>query len=497
MKLSRVIEHINGSADGLNPALLGREVDTFVIDSRELKEGDVFFALSPPEYNIHGFNGDFIDATVYVKTAFDLGAAACVVRNDRFEGHQNELAGFIDQLIFVDDCILALQKLARGVYLEWNKPVVGITGSAGKTTAKELTSHVLSGSGRKVLRNIKNYNNGLGHPLTVLNLAKDPSYDVAVLEMGMSTPMNEIQKLCRITPPDISVVLNVLPVHLEHLGSIENIAKAKAEIIEGLKPSGTAVLNADDERVAAMRALFPGRSMTFGIDAKADVMAKNVAVSSFGQNRFQLVTPRGSAEVLFPLNGRHNILNSLAAAAVGVSFEMSVDSIADALSTAEAPSQRGEIIRFAQGFTVINDSYNSNPAALLSMVRTLIDGSGDDVRKIVVAGEMLELGKEAARQHFEVGVTIADSGVDMLIGVRGLADEIVAGAASAGMKDAIFAEDSNIAGEILTKEVGEHDVILVKGSRGVRTEIVIEKLLEKYKLDDLVPAESHVFGKNR
>ncbi len=183
---------------------------------------------------------------------------SCVVRQDRFDEHEIELGGFRDRLIFVEDAIAAFQQLAHGVYLEWNKPVVAITGSAGKTTAKELTAHVLASSGRKVLRNIKNYNNGLGHPLTVLKLAADKSYDVAVLEMGMSTPMNEIQRLCRITPPDVAVELNVLPVHVEHLGSIENVARAKAELVEGMKDGGIAVLNADDPRVAADEQPEPG-----------------------------------------------------------------------------------------------------------------------------------------------------------------------------------------------------------------------------------------------
>ena len=220
MKLEKAIQFMGASAPGIDPALLERDVVSFVIDSREIKAGDVFFALSQPEYREHGFNGDFDDATVYVKQSLEAGAVAAVVREDRFAEHASELEQFKDKLIFVGDGIKALQDLAHEVYLEWNKPVVAITGSAGKTTAKELTAHVLEGSGRKILRNIKNYNNGLGHPLTVLNLAADSSYDVAVLEMGMSTPMNEIQRLCRITPPDVAVELNVLPVHVEHLGSI-------------------------------------------------------------------------------------------------------------------------------------------------------------------------------------------------------------------------------------------------------------------------------------
>ena len=475
---------MNASASNLNPVLSERDVVSFAIDSRDVQAGDVFFALSQPDYKRNGFNGDFEDATKYVASAFEKGAAACVVRTDRYEEHRADLKQYKDRLIFVEDAIKALQELAHGVYREWNKPVVAITGSAGKTTAKELTAHVLTSTGKKVLRNIKNYNNGLGHPLTVLNLAKDDSYDMAVLEMGMSTPMNEIQRLCRITPPDVAVELNVLPVHVEHLGSIENVARAKAELVEGMKEGGTAVLNADDPRVLAMRALSKGRSITYGIDFGSDVRASEIRFEQFGETEFNLKTPTGEAAVSFPLNGRHNILNALAAAAVGHVFGMSAEEIGESLRTVSPPPQRGEVLHFAKGFTVINDSYNSNPAALLSMVRTLVEGGADAGRRIVVAGEMLELGMEPADIHRKTGAAIGGIGVDMLIGVRGLGNELVEGARSAGLNQAEFAEDSEAAGEMLVNEVREGDLVLIKGSRGVRTEKVLEKLLEKYDLED-------------
>lgn len=471
-------------ATGLDPALLTSEVGSFAIDSREVKPGGIFFALSQPDYKNNGFNGDFDDATVHVASAFERGAAVCVVRDDRFEEHKEELQKFRDRILFCDDAIAAFQRLAHGVYLDWNKPVVAITGSAGKTTAKELTAHVLASGGKKVLRNIKNYNNGLGHPLTVMNLATDKGYDVAVLEMGMSTPLNEIARLCRITPPDVAVELNVLPVHVEHLGSIENVAKAKAELVEGMKVGGTAILNADDARVAAMEPLSKGRTVTYGIENAADVMAKDIRFDRFGETRFTLAFGDETAEVLFPLNGKHNILNALAAAAVGRTFGMSVDQAAASLHTVAPPPQRGEVLHFAEGFTVINDSYNSNPDALMSMVRTLIDGAPNGARKIVVAGEMLELGPDAANIHTETGRKIAELDVDLVFGIRGFAEDLVEAAAlNENLSSAHFVQDSETAGEELSKIVRFGDVILVKGSRGVRTEKVIEKLLEKFELD--------------
>ncbi|MGE3466944.1 MAG: UDP-N-acetylmuramoyl-tripeptide--D-alanyl-D-alanine ligase [Pyrinomonadaceae bacterium] len=487
MKLETAIAYMNASTGKLDPALLNSEVGSFAIDSREVGLGTVFFALSQPDYRNNGFNGDFEDATVYVPSAFDKGAAASVVRRDRFEEHKTELSKFADQIVLVDDAIAAFQQLAHGVYLEWNKPVVAITGSAGKTSAKELTAHVLAASGRKVLRNIKNYNNGLGHPLTVLNLAKDKSYDVAVLEMGMSTPMNEIARLCRITPPDVAVELNVLPVHVEHLGSIENVAKAKAELVEGMKAGGVAILNADDPRTAAMHWLSKGRTITFGIDKDADVRAENISFERFGETVFDITWRGETSKVVFPLNGKHNILNALAAAAVGLSFGMDLADIAGSLHFVEPPPQRGEILDFAAGFTVINDSYNSNPAALLSMVNTLVEGSHAK-RTIVVAGEMLELGEDERKIHHQTGAEIAATGIDLLIGVRGLANEMVDGAISAGIADGRYCEDSEAAGDLLASIVSRDDVVLVKGSRGVRTEKIVEKLMEKFELEDKAEA---------
>jgi UDP-N-acetylmuramoyl-tripeptide--D-alanyl-D-alanine ligase len=475
---------MEADASTLNPVLLDSEVDLFVIDSREAGTGAVFFALSQPEYKNNCFNGDFEDSTRYAATALENGASAAVLRADRFAEHQAALEKYADRLIFVPDVIVAFQNLAHGVYTDWNRPVVAVTGSAGKTTARELTAHVLQSSGRKVLRSIKNYNNGLGLPITVLALAKDNSYEAAVLEMGMSTPNNEIARLTKITPPDVAVVVNVLPVHIEHLGTIENIAKAKAELVEGLKPGGTAVLNADDFRVLAMRELHDGKTITYGIDNPADVSAKNITFERFGETRFTLQIPGGAAEALFPLNGRHNILNALAAAAVGFSFGMSAQEIAESLRTVAPPPNRGEILHFADGFTVVNDTYNSNADALVSMVKTIVDGGKSSAkRKIVIAGEMRELGENAARIHYEVGQKIAALGIDKLWGVEGLAKKLIEGAQSGGLEDVGFYEDSDVAGSEFIKEVQSGDLILIKGSRGVRTEKVVEKLLENFELE--------------
>lgn len=484
MKLGKAIKLMNADDSGFNPALHETEVNLFAIDSREVQAGEVFFALSQPEYKNNCFNGDFEDSTKYVVSALEKGAIAAVVRRDRFEEHKADLEKYRDRLIFADDVIVAFQNLAHGVYLEWNKPVVAVTGSAGKTTARELTAHVLASSGRKVLKSIKNYNNGLGLPITVLNLAKDDSYDVAVLEMGMSTPNNEIARLCRITPPDVSIVLNVLPVHIEHLGSLENIAKAKAELVEELKADGTAVLNADDSSVFSMRYLHKGKIVSYGIENQADVMAKNIRFDRFGETYFTLQTPEGEAQALLPLNGRHNILNCLAAAAVGHIFGMSAHKIAASLHSVAPPPNRGEVLYFEKNIVVVNDTYNSNPDALISMVSTIVEGGNGAKRKIVVAGEMRELGENVRNMHFEAGKQIAKFGIDKLYGIEGFAADLLEGAKNAGLHEVGFYENSDVAAEKFVEEVQAGDLILIKGSRGVRTEKVVEKLLEKFELEN-------------
>ena len=238
-----------------------------------------------------------------------------------------------------------------------------------------------------------------------------------------------------------------MPVHVEHLGSIENVAKAKAELVEGLKQNGTSILNADDFRVAEMHKLHEGNTITYGIENDADIKAENIEMKKFGETHFALKTPDGYETVVFQLSGKHNVLNAVAASAVGYAFGMTAAEIANALSSVNPPKQRGEIVHFKKGFTVINDSYNSNPAALLKMVATLNEGSKSSNRKIVVAGEMLELGSDEKNIHCETGKDLAESGIDYLIGVRNLAENLVESAKENGLENAKFFDSSEEAGE--------------------------------------------------
>ena len=465
--------------------LFDKEITDFSIDSRSVKAGELFFALSQEDYVRAGFNGVFADGHQYIEAAFGSGAIAAVARADPVAGDQ-KLQLLKDRLLLVDDAIAALQTLAHRVYEDWGKPVVGITGSAGKTTAKELTAHLLSANGQRVLKSERNYNNGLGLPLSVLRMVsagKSPEqFDLAVLEMGMSSPTHEIRRLCKITPPDIAVELMIAPVHLEYLGTIENIVAAKAELVEGLKPGGVAVLNADDEWVINMRSKHKGRAVTFGIESAADVTAREIDTRQLGLIKFRLQTPLGESPATLRMSGRHNLMNALAAAAVATCFELKPAQIARALNTAKPPRMRGEVLDFVAGFTVVDDSYNSNPRSLMNMVRTITEAGVNATRRIVIAGEMLELGPDEAALHRAAGREIGGAGVNVLWGVRGLGAAIVAGAREAGLTETRFFETSDEAARALVAEIREGDLVLVKGSRGVATDRIVAALRERFAL---------------
>ena len=475
---------MGATTQSLRAEIFDKEIVDYSIDSRTVGSDELFFALSQPDYERAGFNGNFADAHNFIGEALAHGAVAAVARSERVNGDP-QLEKIADRLLLVDDAIAALQTLARKVYEQWGHRVVGITGSAGKTTTKELTAHVLSNSGFRVLKSERNYNNGLGLPLSVLQMVSrghsPANYDLAVLEMGMSSPTHELRRLVRITPPDVGVELMVAPAHLEYLGTIENVAAMKAELIEGLKPGGVAILNADDELVMQMKSKTDGPVLTFGIEKPADISAGDIDTSRFGAIRFQLRTPNGEAAAELPMTGQHNLMNALAASAVATALKVKPELIADALRSAKPPRMRGEVLDFAAGFTVVDDSYNSNPRSLVSMVRTLAT-SGKAERRIVISGEMLELGPEAAEMHRQVGQEIARLGIDVLWTVRGLGREIAGAAREAGLAATRFFESSEEAAVEILKEVRAGDLILVKGSRSVQTDKVVKALKEHFAL---------------
>ena len=450
-------------------AVTAIEIDGFGIDSRTARKGDLFFAVRGERHDGHDF----------VAEALGRGAAAAVVSR-AVEAVPPE------RLVAVDDTLVALQQLAQTMLAEWAGPVVGVTGSAGKTTTKDLAARVLAAAG-PTHKSAGNLNNAYGLPLSVLEMAsrgRRPSdYRFCVFEMGMSTP-GEIRRLTELAPPKVAVVTLVAPVHTEFFeDGVEGVARAKAEIVEGLLTGGTAVLNVDDERVARMADLRRDvEVLRYGFGREAAVTARDLAPAGLGGSRFRLVTPAGEADVRYPLVGRHNVANALAAAAAGIALGLGAEPIADALSSAEPSKMRGQVVRLANGATVIDDSYNSSPQALEAMVDAI--AGVEARRRIVVAGEMLELGAESAAMHRETGRRVAEAGVDAVVGVRGDARALVEGAREAGLSDldAIYVETPEEATDALSGVLRNGDLVLVKGSRGVATDRTVARLVELFGL---------------
>jgi UDP-N-acetylmuramoyl-tripeptide--D-alanyl-D-alanine ligase len=423
----------------------------YSIDSRTLQPGDLFFAV----------RGDRLDGHDFVQTALSNRAAGAVINKDRLSRFPKK-----SRLIAVDDPLMALQRLGAAVRRTWGKPLIAVTGSAGKTTTKEVIAHVLSARYR-VLKSQGNLNNHFGMPLQLLKL--EPEHEIAVIEMGMSHA-GEIRELARLAQPNCGVVTMVAPVHLEFFNSVEDIARAKYELIESLPVDGIAVLNADDDYVSQFGHDFRGEVVTFGIHKAADVKALNVLARGPLGSVLDLVTGGEQVHARLPLLGEHNIYNALAGVAAALQYGVPLQTAAESLATLTAGEKRGEVLQYG-GATVINDCYNSNPKALDSMVRSLTQMPGK--RRIVVAGEMLELGPAAEAMHRESGENMRHSGVDKVVGVRGLARHIVQGAQDAGVS-AEFVQSPEEAGEWLRRSIEPGDVVLLKASRGVRLERALE-----------------------
>ena len=360
----------------------------------------------------------------------------------------------------MEDTLVALQTLATAVRRVWGKTLVGVTGSAGKTTTKEAIAHVLS-SRFRVLKSEGNFNNHFGLPLMLLKL--EPEHDVAVIEMGMSHA-GEIRALAKIAQPEIGVVTNVAPVHLEFFDSLAGIARAKYELIESLPAGGTAVLNADDEYVSQFGRNFKGKVITYGSQATADVRAENVQSCGAEGSQFDIITAAGRERARLPLVGEHNILNALAAVSVALARGLKLAEAVAALATLAPADKRGQVLQVGN-ITVINDCYNSNPKALNAMIDALAAMKAG--RRIVVAGEMLELGPAGEEMHRAAGRHLAEKKIEVLVGVRGLAQAMVDGARSAGTQ-AEFVATPEEAGEWLARQTRDGDVVLLKASRGVK-----------------------------
>ena len=436
---------------------LQTQVFGYSIDTRTIGAGELFFAVQGERFDGHDF----------VATALNNGAAAAVV-STRWVIPAEVDSSKLLRVPESEDCVLkALQGLARAVRRHWGKRVIGITGSAGKTTTKECVAAVLSAK-FNVLKSAGNLNNGFGVPLQLLKL--EPEHEVAVIEMGMNHA-GEITALAHIAEPNWAVVSNVAPVHLEHFADgIASIANAKYELVQALPAGGIAFLNADDPYVSTFGRDREGYARYFGLHASnTNVQAVDVASQGADGMSFTVQTRSESQPAHISLLGEHNVYNALAGISVGLESGMQLRECIAALAQLHPADKRGEQLLF-RGARIINDSYNSNPRALNAMVDALM--AVEATRHIVIAGEMLELGPEAAHLHRQCGEHMQASGVSVVLGVRGFASDLVRGAGDI----ATFVRTPEEAGAWMLANLREGDAVLLKASRGVRLERSLEAL---------------------
>ena len=442
------------------------------IDSRTIRPGELFVAIHGPRHDGHAF----------VAPALDAGALAAVVASRRAAEYPQATRG---RLFAVDDTLAALQQLARAVRRAWARGNAGrrlaaVTGSTGKTTTKEILAALLAARFR-VLKSEGNLNNEYGLPLALLRLEED--HDAAVVELAMSH-RGELARLAEICEPEVGVVTNVAPVHLEFFSSLDEIALAKRELVEGLAgPEPVALLNADDLRVARFADGFRGKILTFGLGPGAAFRAEAIEDRSPDGSAFEFISPVERARLELPLPGRHNVTNALAALAAASLWGVGAAEAHQVFPGLAPVAMRGEVLRFATGFTVIDDCYNSNPVALAAMVDLLAAIPGPR-RRILVAGEMLELGEAAAELHRQAGRQAAAGKTDWIFGVQGHAAHLVEGAVKAGHPEGRvqFFASAEDAAKFLAEFVVPGDLVLVKGSRGVKMERVVAALKAKHAL---------------
>jgi UDP-N-acetylmuramoyl-tripeptide--D-alanyl-D-alanine ligase len=429
------------------------------IDSRTISAGDFFVAL----------RGERFDGEKFVGEAIRKGASGVLVSRAAVAENASDAI-----VVEAADTTRALQEIGRFVRRESKARVVAITGSAGKTTTKEITADLLS-SRYRVFRNKGNLNNHIGLPLSLLELRSGP--DVAVVELGMNHP-GEIRTLVGIAEPEVRVWTNVGDAHLGFFPSIEAIADAKAEVLENARSEDVLVANADDARLMSRARAFHGRVVTFGIDHDADVRATDVEMRGLEGTAATLRTGAGEFRLQSPLLGRGNLLNVLAATAVALEFEIAPAVIAERVAGLTPAYHRGELLRLPGGLTLVDDSYNSSPAALRQSLETIAAATGS-ARRVGVLGEMLELGSHSLALHEESGSRAAAAGLDLLITVGGDAARAMADAAiRAGMRPAAVhhVPDAGQAAQLAMQRTRPGDLVLVKGSRGIGLDHVVRSL---------------------
>lgn len=424
-----------------------REFQPVSIDTRTLQPGDLFVALV----------GDNFDGHKFVKIAEAQGACAAVVEKD---------VNCDIPLIKVPNTFYAFGELAAMRRQQVDIPIIALTGSCGKTTTKTMLASILSLCG-KTLATEKNLNNNVGVPLTLLKLM--PEHQYAVIEAGANQP-DEIEYAAKIIRPDIAIITNVAPVHLEGFGSIDNVANIKADLLRFLKDDGTAVLNADDHYYDYWRNIVVGKEvLKFGIEKSADIMAYDLKLDSQGLPSFTLQTPTANTEVILPVFGLHNVMNALAAAAAAYKLDIDIETIKQGLETMQPVA--GRLIKKTgkKSSIILDDSYNANPRSMLMSMQVLIAYPG---KKILVVGDMAELGKDAERYHYELGATAKELGIDLMYAVGELTPIAIEAFGSGGYH---FGDREELKAAL--QEQQHADVVfLVKGSKINRMWEMVEAL---------------------
>ena len=436
--------------------LASRGFSEIVTDSRKIESDCLFVALKGDKFNGEDFARD----------AIEKGAAGVIVS----ETCPAEKIPSQGKIFKVPNTLEAYQWLARFHRERFDIPVIAITGSNGKTTTKDLTAAVISSLG-KIQKTAENFNNEIGLPLTLFGI--NENHAAAVVEMGMRG-LGQIATLASIAEPTIGVVTNVGETHIELLGSIDNIARAKSELVQAIPPGGTVILNADDHRVAAMRGLARPkvRILTFGINKKADIQGSNVLIQNH-RTTFEVESGNFSREFSIPMVGIHNVYDALAAIAVGFALNISAERIAEGLQNLSPTKMRLEIIE-RHGFRIINDTYNASPLSMRAAIETTAEISRS--RKVAVLGDMLELGKIAPNAHRQIGECLGANDFEIVITCGELADYIAEGARGAGVPFVATTKSHEEALEILKSVLDVGDTILVKGSRGMRMERIVARL---------------------
>lgn len=464
LTVGTLMEHVGGE-------LLAGSEDTVVnglsVDSRAVEPGCAFVA----------FRGERADGHEFLAEAIAAGARALVVTRTA-----GELATALETarrrgvaVVRVPDALAAVQLLATRHRERLFCPVIGVTGSTGKTTTKDMLRAVLE-TRYKVVATEGNQNNELGLPLTVMRAGADT--DVLVVEMAMRGT-GQIARLCEIAQPTVGLVTNVGVNHIEVVGSMEAIAAAKGELVEAIPSEGRVYLNGDDSATDVLAARAHCRVVRYGLGETCDVRAENVTVDAQSHPAFSLVTPEGFVDVVLPTPGRHNVYNALAAASVGLDLKLSLQEIAQGLADVESTPMRMQLFMSASGVHVINDAYNASPSSMRAAIAALVEYAATG-RRIAVLGDMAELGSLAELAHFKLGEDVASSGIDVLITVGDRARRIAEGALAEGMDaDAIRpCATADEASEVLDDLLVGGDVVLVKASRVMGLERVVDGIVE-------------------